>query len=133
MAGYRRFVATVDAVGASGGKSTAGLRLVATGIMLNAELNQAGIFRGNKWHSVGHQIVVSTKPLRVGTPNAKGVIDKVTVRACVDSAHATAVDASGKSVKRPGTPTRWLDDMQMQLVDSAWKAYYAERRVGAKC
>ena len=132
MAGYRRFVATVDAVGASGGKGDQRLRGVATGIMLGAELNQAGIFRTRKWHLVGRKQVVSTKTVRIAPPNAKGVIVEVTVRACLDSSHATAVDAAGKSVKKPGTPTRWVDDMRMQFVDGAWKAYYGLNKA-AKC
>ncbi|MEV0288632.1 hypothetical protein AB0H36_31320 [Kribbella sp. NPDC050820] len=52
------------------------------------------------------------------------MITAITVQACYDSSGITAVDATGKSVKKPGTPTRWLDEMQMHLVKGAWKAYY---------
>jgi len=132
-AGYRRFIAAVDTTAASGGRSIEGLSKVATGTMLASELNQAATFRGRKWHSVGKQQVIWTKAQKVGTPNAKGVVSEVTVQACLDTSRATAVDASGKSIKAPGTPTRWIDDMTMRQVDGAWKAERAESRVGAKC
>ncbi|MFI6679535.1 hypothetical protein [Kribbella sp. NPDC050470] len=65
-----------------------------------------------------------TKAVKLGSAGANGQVAEVTVQACLDSSKATAVDATGKSVKKPGTATRWLDDMQMRFVDGAWKAYY---------
>ncbi len=97
---------------------------VATGIILKSELNQAATFRGRKLRGVGQDEVVWTKALKSGPSGANGQVTEVTVQACLDSSKATAVDATGKSVKKPGTATRWLDEMQMRFVEGAWKAYY---------
>jgi hypothetical protein len=129
---YRRFIEVKDATAASGGKNVADLPKVATGAILGAELNQAATFRAQKWHSVGRTKVLWTKPLKLGSPSADGSVTVVTLQACYDSAEVTAVDATGKSVKKPGTPTRWLDEMQMHLVEGAWKAYFGLNKA-AKC
>ncbi|MEV0288630.1 hypothetical protein AB0H36_31310 [Kribbella sp. NPDC050820] len=130
---YRHFIAATDTAYASGGVNVGGLKKYATGVMLKAELNQAEIFRGRKWHSIGRQRVVWVKPLTVGTPDANGQINEVTVQACVDAATATAVDASGKSVKLPGTPTEAIDEMRMRRVQGAWKAEYPQSRKAGTC
>ena len=121
---YRRYIAAKDATQASGGQNVAELPKVATGIILKSELNQAATFRGRKLRGVGQVEVVWTKALKSGASGANGPVTEVTVQACLDSSKATAVDATGKSVKKPGTATRWLDEMQMRFVEGAWKAYY---------
>jgi hypothetical protein len=130
--GYRRFLAQKDATAASGGKNIGGLSAVATGAILGAELNQAATFRARKWQGVGQTKVLWTKALKVGPIGADGKIAEVTVQACYDSSESTAVDATGKSVKKPGTPTRWLDEMRMRMSGGAWKAYYGVNKA-ARC
>jgi hypothetical protein len=132
QAGYRRYLLAKVATEVSGGTNTKNLSSVATGVILASELNQATTFRGNKWHSVGHIDVVWTKVLKVGPVGADGKISEVTVQACFDSSKISAVDSKGKSVKEPGTPTRWLDEMQMRLNAGAWKASYGLNKA-AKC
>jgi hypothetical protein len=130
---YRQFIAATDVAGASGGVNVAELKKTASGVMLGVELNQAEIFRGKKWHSVGRQQVMWVKPLAVGKPDATGQINDMTVQACVDSSKAGAVDASGKSVKAPGTPTQILDEMRMRRLQGIWKADYPQSRKAGKC
>ncbi|MEU8223521.1 hypothetical protein [Kribbella sp. NPDC048915] len=120
------------ATAASGGKDVAGLSKVAVGIMLKAELNQAALYRGRELRSVGRIDVVWTKPLKVGAAGTNGQIAEITVQACLDASKAKTVDAQGKNVKAPGTPTRWLDEMQMRFDHGAWKAYYGTNRA-AQC
>ncbi|WP_432948509.1 hypothetical protein ACQPXM_13925 [Kribbella sp. CA-253562] len=132
QAAYRRYLQAKMATEASGGVNTKPLSSVATGVILASELNQATIFRARKWHSVGQIDVVWTKVLKVGPTGPTGMIGEVTVQACFDSSKVTAVDANGKSVKKPGTPTRWLDEMRMRLEAGAWKASYGLNKA-AKC
>lgn len=130
---YRKFVAATDITGASGGTDTAELKRYATGVMLASELNQADTFRGNKWHSVGQQQVMWIKSLKVESPNAAGVIMSLTLQACVDSSKATAVDAQGRSVKLPGTPTQSIDEMRMRNLEGSWKADKPLSRKAGRC
>lgn len=97
---------------------------VATGIILRSELNQAATFRGRQLRGIGRVDVAWTKTLKVGPAGADHQVTEATVQACLDSSRATVVDATGKSMKRPGTATRWLDEMQMNYVQGAWKASY---------
>lgn len=94
---YRQFIAATDAAYSSGGVNVGGLKKYATGVMLKAELNQAEIFRGRKWHSVGRQQVVWVKPLTVGTADANGQINEVTVQACVDATTAPPSTRAGRA------------------------------------
>ncbi|MFG1812327.1 hypothetical protein ACGFIF_01060 [Kribbella sp. NPDC049174] len=130
---YRQFVAATDVAYASGGVNVTELKKYASGVMLGAELNQAATFRGRRWHSVGRQRVMWVTPLTVGKPDATGQINDMTLRACVDASHATAVDANGKSVKLPGTPTQVIDEMRMRRLQGSWKADYPQSRKGGKC
>jgi hypothetical protein len=101
--------------------------------MLAVELNQADTFRGKKWRSIGHQQVIWVKPLVVRKADASGQINALTLQACVDASKATAVDANGKSVKVPGTPTQIIDEMRMRRLQGSWKADYPQSRKGGKC
>ncbi len=130
---YRKFISATDITGASGGTDTAELRKYASGVMLASELNQADTFRGNKWHSVGQQQVMWVKPLKLEPPDAAGAITTLTLQACVDSSKATAVDAQGRSVKLPGTPTQSIDEMRMRYVVGSWKADKALGRKAGRC
>ncbi|MGW1342964.1 hypothetical protein ACWCOV_18075 [Kribbella sp. NPDC002412] len=130
---YRKFIAATDVAGASGGVNVTELKKYASGVMLAAELNQADTFRGKKWRSIGRQQVMWVKPLTVGKPDASGQITEMTLQACVDASQATAVDANGKSVKVPGTPTEIIDEMRMRRLQGSWKADYPQSRKGGKC
>jgi hypothetical protein len=130
---YRQFIAATDIAGASGGVDVTELKKTASGVMLGVELNQAETFRGKKWHSVGRQQVMWVKPLVVGKPDATGQVNDLTLQACVDSSRATAVDANGKSVKVPGTPTQIIDEMRMRRLQGTWKADYPQSRKAGKC
>ena len=125
---YRAYMAAKVSTATSGGKNVAGLSKVATGIMLKTELNQAATYRGQGWHAIGNIVVVWTKPLKMGAAGADGQIAEITVQACLDASKATTVDAQGKNVKDPGTPTRWIDEMQMHFAQGTWKAYYGMNR-----
>jgi len=131
VAGYRRYIQVIDAMTASGGTKVGDIAKATTGIELNATLNQAASYRGQKIRTIGSTVIVWARPASVGKP-INGVITKVTVRACYDTSGAKAVDASGKNVQVPGTPKRWLDDREMWLVGGVWKAYNGRNR-GAKC
>ncbi|MGW6200965.1 hypothetical protein ACWF0M_32790 [Kribbella sp. NPDC055110] len=109
------------------------MKRYASGVMLAAELNQAEIFRGKKWHSVGTQQVIWIKPLTIGKPDAHGQITNLILTACVDSTTAVAVDAKGKSVKLPGTPNQTIDEMRMRRTQGAWRADFAQSRKAATC
>ena len=124
QAAYRAYIAAKLATAVSGGTDVSGLSKVATGIMLETELNQAATFRGRKWRGVGQIDVVWTKALSIGPPGSDGQIGEVTVQACIDASKVTTVDAKGSNVKKPGTPTRWIDEMQMRIDHGVWKAYY---------
>jgi hypothetical protein len=132
QAGYRAYIAAKVATAASGGTDVTGLSKVATGVMLKTELNQAATYKARRWHAIGQIEVVWTKPIKIGAPAASGQITEVAVRACLDASKVTAVDAQGKSVKESGTPTRWLDDMQMHFDGNAWKASKGMNQA-AKC
>ncbi|GAB3928886.1 hypothetical protein GCM10029976_027520 [Kribbella albertanoniae] len=132
QAGYRAYLAAVTATQASGGTKDAQLSQVATGPILKSELEQATIFRKRKWRGTGQIVVIWTKPLKTGTVGQDGHIDEVTVQACFDSSKSITVDAAGKSVKKPGTPTRWLDEMQMRRDGDVWKAHFGVNKA-AKC
>jgi hypothetical protein len=130
--GYRKYMAAKVATAASGGTDTKTLPQVAIGTILASELNQATTYRGNKWRGVGPIIVVWTKAVKVGPVGSDGRVTAVTVQACYDSSKSTAVDANGKSIKEPGTPTRWLDEVEMSLDAGHWKASYGLNKE-AKC
>lgn len=130
---YRQFIAATDVAYSSGGVNVTELKKYASGVMLAAELNQAATFRGKRWHSVGRQRVVWVRKLTVGKPDASGQFNDLVLQACVDSSNATAVDASGKSVKAPGTPTESIDEMRMRRVQGAWKADYPQSRKAGTC
>jgi len=132
QAGYRAYLAAVTATQASGGTKDAQLSEVATGSILKSELEQAATFRKRKWRGTGRIDVIWTKPLKIGAAGSDGRIDEVTVQACFDSSKSIAVDAAGKSVKKPGTPTRWLDEMQMRRDGKVWKAFFGVNKA-AKC
>lgn len=122
QAGYRAYLAAVTATQASGGTKDAQLSEVATGAILKSELEQAATFRKRKWRGTGQIAVIWTKALKLGAVGSDGRINEATVQACFDSSKSIAVDAAGKSVKKPGTPTRWLDEMQMRRDGKVWKA-----------
>ncbi|QNE21730.1 hypothetical protein F1D05_32185 [Kribbella qitaiheensis] len=131
QAGYRKYIEVKDATQASGGSDTKGLSQVAIGAILGSELNQAATFRARKWRGTGKVEVIWTKVLKFGPTGTDGQISEVTVQACYDSSKSVAVDASGKSVKKPGTPTRWLDEMQMRANGGAWKASFGLNKAAA--
>ncbi|WUJ72421.1 hypothetical protein OG809_03955 [Kribbella soli] len=126
-------MAATDISYSSGGVNVAALNKYASGVMLKVELNQAETFRARSWHSVGHLQVVWIKPLTIGKPAADGQIDNLVLSACVDSSKTDALDAKGKSVRLPGTPTQSVDEMRMRRIKGAWKADYPQSRKGAKC
>lgn len=133
MAAYRQFVAAVDTMAASGGKDVTALQRYASGAMLAAELNQAEIFKARNWHSVGQQKVVSVKVLSFGAPDANGRLNELILQACIDSSQASAVDAAGKSVKKPGTPTQAVEEMRMKRAQVGWQANFPQSLKGARC
>lgn len=131
MAAYRRYIAVINAMTASGGTNVKDIPAVTTGIELSASQNQAATYRGRRIRSIGSPEILWVRPLKVGPPAAKA-ITTVTIQACYDTSKTKAIDANGKSVRRPGTPTRWLDERELRLTDGAWKVHDGRNR-GATC
>lgn len=131
IAAYRRYRQVIDAMTNSGGSDVKGIPSVATGVELKAFQNQAATYRGRGIRTIGLTDVVWVKSAKVGPPSG-GVITTVAIQACYDTSKAKAVDANGKNVQQPGTPTRWLDDRDLQFVDGSWKVSNGRNR-GTQC
>jgi hypothetical protein len=131
IAAYRRYRQVIDAMTNSGGTDVKDIPAVATGVELKATQNQAATYRGRRIRTIGSTEVVWVKPAKVAPANGGG-ITAVAIQACYDTSRAKAVDATGKNVQVPGTPTRWLDDRDLRFVDGAWKVSNGRNR-GAQC
>ncbi|WP_328522296.1 hypothetical protein [Kribbella sp. NBC_00359] len=131
VAAYRHYIEVIDAMTASGGTEVKDIPLVTAGIELGASQNQAATYRGRKIRTIGTTKVIWVKAVKLGAPTA-GSITSASVQACYDTSETQAVDASGKSVKLPGTPTRWLDNRDLRLIDGAWKVVNGKNQ-GAQC
>ncbi|MEV5966835.1 hypothetical protein AB0L70_34015 [Kribbella sp. NPDC051952] len=131
VAAYRRYIEVIDAMTASGGTDVKDLPLVTAGIELGASQNQAATYRGRKLKTIGSTKIIWAKATMLGAPTA-GTITSATVQACYDTSTTQAVDSTGKSVKRPGTPTRWLDNREVRLIAGAWKVVNGKNQ-GAQC
>lgn len=131
MAAYRRYIGVIDAMTASGGVSVKDIPAVTTGVELSASQNQAATYRGRKIRTIGSTEIIWVRPVKIGSPGATA-ITTVMVQACYDTSKTKAVDATGKNIRRPGTPTRWLDDRELRLTQGTWKVQNGRNR-GAKC
>jgi hypothetical protein len=109
---YYEYRVAFDAMMRSGGRSTDQLAPVMTPTMFTAISQQAKYFRAKRLHNTGVTQVLWAKRVLL----SKGVI----VRACYDTKQARTVDSSGKSVLPASTPTRWLDQMRVELVQGHW-------------
>ncbi|MBB5833743.1 hypothetical protein [Kribbella italica] len=131
MDAYKRYRAVIDTLTRSGGADVRDVPAVTTGLELVATNNQADTYKGRKIHSIGSTQVVWARPSKIGPPT-DGVVVTVSVQACLDTSKTQAVDAAGKNVRPPGTPTRWLDNREVKFVDGSWKVANG-RSQGAKC
>ncbi|MBB6568106.1 hypothetical protein HPO96_03485 [Kribbella sandramycini] len=131
VAAYRRYIEVTDTLARSGGTDTRDLASVADGVELAASKIQAENYRGRKVKSTGTTEVRWAKVTKLGEP-AAGKVTTASVQACIDTSKTDFVDAAGKSVRRPGTPTRWLDTRDLKFVDSRWKVVHGKNRA-AKC
>lgn len=109
---YYDYRAAFDVMMRSGGQSTEQLVTVMTPAMFTAISQQAKYYRAKHLHNTGLTKVLWAK--RALLPN--GVI----VRACYDTLLARTVDNSGKSALPAGVPTRWLDQMHVELDQGRW-------------
>jgi len=109
---YYSYRVAFDVMMRSGGRSTKQLAPVMTPAMFTAISQQAKYYRAKHLHNTGLTKVLWAK--RVLASN--GVI----VRACYDTLQARTVDSKGKSALPAGTPTRWLDQMRVELVQGRW-------------
>jgi hypothetical protein len=109
---YYDYRVAFDVMMRSGGRSTQQLAPVMTPTMFTAIGQQAKYFRAKRLHNTGLTKVLWAKRVLL----ANGVI----VRACYDTKQARTVDRSGKSVLPATTPTRWLDQMRVELVQGRW-------------
>jgi len=93
---------TIDEVNQRGGtKARQDLSTVAMNGQLEFLVDDANRLQANHWHQVG-----SSKIKRVsvqGVSLTKGKLPQVSLKACLDLSGTDAVDASGKSVRKPGT------------------------------
>ncbi|WP_133803220.1 hypothetical protein [Kribbella caucasensis] len=121
----------IDAMTSSGGVAVKDLPLVTTGIELKASQNQADTYRGRRIRTIGSTEVVWVRA-KQPSPSQGSAITAVAVEACYDTSKLKAVDAAGKDIRQPGTPTRWLDSRDVQLVAGSWKVSNGRNR-GAKC
>jgi hypothetical protein len=109
---YYSYRVALDVMMRSGGKATKQLVPVMTTNLYRSISQQAKYYRSKRLHNTGTTTVVWAKR----TLLAEGVV----VRACYDTKKATTVDSKGKSALAPKTPTRWLDEMRVDLVQGRW-------------
>lgn len=109
---YYEYRVAFDVMMQSGGRSTKQLVPVMTPTLYKSISQQARYYRSKKLHNTGDTKVLWAKR----TLGATGVI----VRACYDTTQARTVNASGRSVLPATTPTRWLDEMRVELVEGIW-------------
>lgn len=109
----------MDVMTATGGQQTKHLSKVATGVLLRGALAQAKVYRGLKLHTTAPTRVLWARTVDSGRT-------EVVVRSCYDPAQP--VDAKGRSAVKPGAPTRWQDEMRMQLAGGTWKASFTKTR-----
>jgi hypothetical protein len=109
---YYDYRVAFDVMMRSGGRSTKQLAPVMTPAMFTAISQQAKYFRAKHLHNTGVTKVLWAKRILL----SKGVI----VRACYDTVQARTVDSKGRNALPAGTPTRWLDQMRVELVEGRW-------------
>ncbi len=109
---YYDYRSAFDVMMRSGGRSTEQLIPVMTPAMFTAISQQAKYYRAKRLHNTGTTKVLWAKRILL----SKGV----TVRACYDTTQALTVDSSGRSVLPASTPTRWLDQMRVELIQGRW-------------
>jgi hypothetical protein len=131
VAAYRRYISVTDAMMASGGTNVKDLPSVAAGVELRASQIEAENYRGQKIRTVGTTEVIWVKPVKLEGASA-GTSTTASVQACLDTSKTQAVDSAGKNVKVPGTPTRWLDNRELQLIAGSWKVVKGKNE-GAQC
>lgn len=130
VAAYRHYIAVINAMTASGGTVVKDLPTVASGVELAVSQNQAETYRGEKIKTIGTVEILWAKAVKTG-PTASHVTT-ASVQACYDTSKTQAVDSTGKSVREPGTPTRWLDNRDLQLIAGVWKVTKGKNQ-GASC
>ncbi|NEA30173.1 hypothetical protein [Streptomyces sp. SID13031] len=109
---YYDYRVAFDVMMRSGGRSTQQLVPVMTPAMFTAISQQAKYYRTKRLHNTGVTKVLWAKRVLLS--------DGVIVRACYDTVKARTVDSRGKSALPAGTPTRWLDQMRVELVQGRW-------------
>ena len=122
-AGYRRWRSVQDSAALSGGADAPVARLasVAAGKQLDTDKFIAATYykaRGRKMIRPG--AIVSIKPLSLGTPNANGLVTKVTLTVCRDVSKAL-IQQNGRSTSVADGPSHLVDTATMTLVDGTWK------------
>jgi hypothetical protein len=111
---YRRYMAALDAMTASGGRTTGQLETVAAGAALRAAQDEARVYTGRNLHTEGRTVVVWAR-----TAGTKG--GQASVRACLNSKAAQPLDGSGHAAMKAGAPTRWLDEALVRRTGGTWK------------
>ena len=109
---YYDYRVAFDVMMRSGGKSTKQLAPVMTPKLFKSISQQAKYYRTKRFHNTGTTKVLWAKRSLL----ANGVI----VRARYDTEQARTVDSKGNSVMPASTPTRWLDEMRVELLDGRW-------------
>ncbi|MER7247982.1 hypothetical protein [Kribbella sp. NPDC000426] len=130
VAAYRRYIAVINAMTASGGTMVKDLPTITSGVELAVSQNQAETYRGEKIKTIGTVEIVWAKAVKTGPTPAH--VTTASVQACYDTSKTQAVDSTGKSVREPGTPTRWLDNRDLQLIGGTWKVTKGKNQ-GASC
>ena len=109
---YYEYRIALDVMMRSGGRKTKQLAPVMTPNLFHSISAQAKYYRTKKLHNTGATKVLWAKR----TLASNGVI----VSACYDTTAARTVNSRGRSVLPATTPTRWLDEMRVQLLQGRW-------------
>ncbi|MEV0789515.1 hypothetical protein [Kribbella sp. NPDC050459] len=120
----------INTMTSSGGTAVQDLPKVASGVELAKSQIQAERYRGEKIKTIGGIEIRWVKAVKMGPPGAD--ITTASVKACYDTSKARAVDSTGKTIRVPGTPTRWLDNRDLQLIGGVWKVVKGKNQ-GASC
>jgi len=109
---YYEYRIALDVMMRSGGRKTKQLAPVMTPNLFHSISAQAKYYHTKKLHNTGATKVLWAKR----TLASNGVI----VSACYDTTAARTVNSRGRSALPATTPTRWLDEMRVQLLQGRW-------------
>jgi len=132
VAGYKRWVAGIYRMQASGGKNVSMLPAISVGTQLVLDRSQARQLGQESVHAQTPARVLWARAVTSGA-GAGGTIVHITVTACQDVSVARWVDANGHSAVIAGRPPRLVDTAEMRLVGATWKAALVTNKQAKSC